>query len=154
MPGSTMPAFSRTIGIHYSGAEAFLDDFHRHWPTDRDHTYVDFIREGMYGDAAARSGSTRWRRSFDKPRTRGKALTLSLSKGIRTALGDRMHFWPFIGWTIPAGRSASMETWPPSRRPNAPWRSSKGWVLGARGICHSSNDTFAPPLAGELSREA
>jgi hypothetical protein len=28
----------------------FLDDFQRHWPTDRDHTYVDFIREGMCGN--------------------------------------------------------------------------------------------------------
>jgi hypothetical protein len=25
---------------------AFLDDFQRHWPTDDDHTYVDFVREG------------------------------------------------------------------------------------------------------------
>ena len=25
----------------------FLDDFHRHWPTDADHVYVDFVREGV-----------------------------------------------------------------------------------------------------------
>ena len=25
---------------------AFLDDFQRHWPTDEDHTYVDFVRDG------------------------------------------------------------------------------------------------------------
>ncbi|MBZ0144922.1 MAG: hypothetical protein K8F56_15205, partial [Rhodocyclaceae bacterium] len=25
----------------------FLDDFQRHWPTDADHTYVDFIRDGL-----------------------------------------------------------------------------------------------------------
>jgi len=23
---------------------SFLDDFRRHWPTDEDHTYVDFVR--------------------------------------------------------------------------------------------------------------
>ena len=25
----------------------FLDDFQRHWPTDEDHTYVDFVRDGI-----------------------------------------------------------------------------------------------------------
>jgi len=24
----------------------FLDDFARHWPTDEDHVYVDFVRDG------------------------------------------------------------------------------------------------------------
>jgi hypothetical protein len=28
---------------------AFLDDFQRHWPTDDDHIYVDFVREGVSG---------------------------------------------------------------------------------------------------------
>jgi len=41
---------------------AFLDDFQRHWPTDEDHTYVDFVREGVCGNGAARSGKRRWRR--------------------------------------------------------------------------------------------
>ncbi|HEY4931035.1 MAG TPA: hypothetical protein VII23_05645 [Terriglobales bacterium] len=40
---------------------AFLDDFHGHWPTDED-IYVDFVRDGLFGDAAARCGSSRWRR--------------------------------------------------------------------------------------------
>src|SRR5712664_3377818 len=35
---------------------AFLDDFQRHWPTDDEHMYVDFIREGVAGNGAARSG--------------------------------------------------------------------------------------------------
>jgi hypothetical protein len=25
---------------------AFLDDFQHHWPTDGNHTYVDFVRDG------------------------------------------------------------------------------------------------------------
>jgi hypothetical protein len=41
---------------------AFLDDFQRHWPTDGDHIYVDFAREGSAGNGAARSGNSRWRR--------------------------------------------------------------------------------------------
>jgi len=32
---------------------AFLDDFQRHWPTDKDHTYVDFVRRGAVGHGAA-----------------------------------------------------------------------------------------------------
>jgi len=41
---------------------AFLDDFQHHWPTDGDHVYVDFVREGDVGDGASRSGSAPWRR--------------------------------------------------------------------------------------------
>ena len=32
----------------------FLDDFQRHWPTDEDHIYVDFVRDGPIGNGAAR----------------------------------------------------------------------------------------------------
>ena len=41
---------------------SFLDDFLHHWPTDEDHTYVDFVREGSAGNGAARTGNARWRR--------------------------------------------------------------------------------------------
>lgn len=40
----------------------FLDDFQRHWPTDEDHVYVEFIRDGIAGNGAARMGHARWRR--------------------------------------------------------------------------------------------
>ncbi len=40
----------------------FLDDLQQHWPTDGDHVYVDFVRDGTMGNADARSGSSRWRR--------------------------------------------------------------------------------------------
>ena len=32
----------------------FLDDFQQHWPTDQDHTYVDFVREGIVGNGNRR----------------------------------------------------------------------------------------------------
>jgi hypothetical protein len=35
---------------------AFLDDFQRCWPTDED-IYVDFVRDGMIGNGAARMGT-------------------------------------------------------------------------------------------------
>ena len=31
---------------------------------------------------------------------------------LRRQLGNRLHFWPFDGWAIPAGRSAVVEIYP------------------------------------------
>jgi len=31
---------------------------------------------------------------------------------LRRQLGERVHFWPFDGWQIPAGRSAVAEVYP------------------------------------------
>ena len=52
---------------------AFLDDFCLHWPTDGDHLYVDFIRDGLRGDGAARTGNSRWRRMTEE-RSRAKSV--------------------------------------------------------------------------------
>jgi hypothetical protein len=37
----------------------FLDDFQRHWPTDEDHTNVEFVRDGIHGNGATRMGNAR-----------------------------------------------------------------------------------------------
>lgn len=37
--------------------DGFLDDFHRHWPTDEDHTYVDLVRDGSVSNGVARMGA-------------------------------------------------------------------------------------------------
>jgi hypothetical protein len=105
---------------------AFLDDFHRHWPTDGDHTYVDFVREGTRGDGAARSGNTRWRRlaeeragaksvfHFDVPGSVAKSTHAGLPwlRYLRHQVEGQVHFWPFDGWGIPAGRSVIAEVYP------------------------------------------
>ena len=54
----------RYFGVHRLKPDwpAFLDDFQRHWPTDDDHTYVDFVRDGVHGNGAAREANSRWRR--------------------------------------------------------------------------------------------
>jgi hypothetical protein len=105
---------------------AFLDDFQRHWPTDDDLLYVDFVREGAHGNAAARSGNARWRRlteehagaksvfHFDVPGSVAKATHAGLPwlRFIRQRVGARVHFWPFDGWAIPPGRSAVVEVYP------------------------------------------
>jgi hypothetical protein len=105
----------------------FLDDFQRHWPTDDNHMYVDFIREGVDGNGAARAGNSRWRRltderargaksvfHFDVPGSVAKSTHAGLPwlRYIRQRLGQRVHFWPFDGWDIPAGRSVIAEVYP------------------------------------------
>jgi hypothetical protein len=106
---------------------AFLDDFQRHWPTDDDHTYVDFVREGVCGNGAARMGNARWRRLTEERTGSAKSVFHfdvqgSVAKSthagipwlrfIRQRLGQRVHFWPFDGWNIPVGRSAIAEVYP------------------------------------------
>jgi hypothetical protein len=106
---------------------AFLDDFQHHWPTDDDHTYVDFVREGAAGNGAARTGNARWRRlteeragsaksvfHFDVQGSVAKSTHAGIPwlRSIRRLLGPRVHFWPFDGWEVPVGRSAIAEVYP------------------------------------------
>jgi hypothetical protein len=106
--------------------QEFLDDFQRHWPTDED-IYVDFVRDGLRGDGLARMGNSRWRRLTEERAGSAKSVFQfdvqgSVAKSthagipwlryIRERLGKRVHFWPFDGWDIPAGRSAIVEVYP------------------------------------------
>ncbi len=105
---------------------SFLDDFHKHWPTDGANTYVDFIRDGLKGDGEARSGNSRWRRiaeeragaksvfHFDVPGSVAKSTHAGLPwlRYLRQKLGSRIFFWPFDGWELPAGTSVIAEVYP------------------------------------------
>ena len=134
---------------------AFLDDFQRHWPTDGDHTYVDFVRDGTAGNGTARMGNARWRRMteeraggaksvfhFDVPGSVAKSTHAGLPwlQFIRRELGERVHFWPFDGWNIPVGRSAIVEVYP------ALWSGS----FAREGRTGDQHDAFA--IAAWLSR--
>ena len=104
----------------------FLDDFQRHWPTDADNTYVDFVRDGMRGQGALRAGNTRWRRlveircraksvfHFDVQGSVAKSTHSGLPwlRYLRQQLGSRVHFWPFDGWVPPPNRSVIAEVYP------------------------------------------
>lgn len=105
----------------------FLEDFQLHWPTDEDHTYVDFIRHSIRGNGAARAGNARWRRLTELRTGSAKsvfhfdvqgAVAKSTHAGIpwllylRRRLQLRVHFWPFDGWNIPTARSAVVEVYP------------------------------------------
>lgn len=135
----------------------FLDDFKRYWPTDAPNTYVDFIREGVEGcgDGAARLGNPRWKRvcelrtktaksvfHFDVPGSVAKSTFAGLPwlRFLRMGLGERLHFWPFDGFAVPAGRSAIAEVYP------ALWNKSHPQVLPTR----DQHDAFV--IAAELSR--
>lgn len=119
----------RYFEVHHLKPEwpVFLDDFQHHWPTDQDHTYVDFVRDGSVGNGAARTGNSRWRRLTEERAGGAKSVFHfgvqgSVAKSthagipwlrfIRQRLGARVHFWPFDGWDIPAGRSAVGEVYP------------------------------------------
>ena len=52
---------------------SFLDDFQRHWPTDED-IYVDFVRDGIRGNGAARMGNARWRRLTEERASSAKSV--------------------------------------------------------------------------------
>jgi hypothetical protein len=104
----------------------FLDDFQKHWPTDGDHTFVDFVRDGICGDGARRSGDSRWRRmtevragaksvfQFDVPGSVAKSTHAGIPwlRVLRMCASERTHFWPFDGWAVPPGRSAIVEVYP------------------------------------------
>ena len=78
-------------------------------------------------DGAARMGNSRWRRLTEERAGSAKSVFHfdvqgSVAKSthagipwlryIRERLGKRVHFWPFDGWDIPAGRSAIVEVYP------------------------------------------
>ena len=104
----------------------FLQDFQSHWPTDEQHTYVDFVREGGRGNGQARCGDRRWRRlteiragaksvfHFDVPGSVAKSTHAGLPwlLRLRRASVVPVHFWPFDGWQISSGRSVVVEAYP------------------------------------------
>jgi hypothetical protein len=133
----------------------FLEDFQHHWPTDGDDVYVDFVREGVIGNGAARTGNTRWRRLTEE-RARGAKSVFhfdvegSVAKSthagipwlrfIRCQCGERVHFWPFDGWDVPAGRSVIAEVYP------SIWRGSHA----NQGRTADQHDAFC--IAAQLAR--
>ena len=112
--------------LPYNWAD-FLDDFQRHWPTDGDHIYVDFVLDGLCGMGAARLGDSRWRRITERRARSAKSVFhfdvqgsvaksthsgLPWLRYLRMQLGARIHVWPFDGWAIPADSSVVAEVYP------------------------------------------
>lgn len=104
----------------------FLDDFQKHWPTDQP-IYVNFVRDGLVGNGAARQGHTRWRRLCEQRSRTAKSVFHfdvqgSVAKSthagipwllhIRRTLKNRIFFWPFDCWEPPADASVVAEVYP------------------------------------------
>jgi hypothetical protein len=105
---------------------SFLDDFQRHWPTNED-IYVDFVREGVAGNGAARPGNPRWKRLTELRARTAKSVFQFKGQGqvamsthagipwlryIRQHVGGPVHFWPFNGWGVPSSTSLVAEVHP------------------------------------------
>ena len=104
----------------------FLDDFQKHWPTDEDNTYVDFVREGECGNGAARCGDSRWGRitelragaksvfHFDVPGSVAKSTHAGIPwlRHLCIRRGGRVHFWPFDGWQVSECKSVVAKVYP------------------------------------------
>jgi hypothetical protein len=146
---------------------SFLDDFLRHWPTDEG-IYVDFVRDGSAGSAAARSGNPRWRRltelrtrtaksvfHFDVEGSVAKSTHAGIPwlRYIRRHAKDDVNFWPFDGWSAPPNRSVVAEVYPalwsrafPSAGLTSHQRDAFAiakWLQGAD--CNGSLETFFFP---------
>ena len=105
----------------------FLNDFQQHWPTDQEHTYVCMVRDGSCGQGAKRQGDPAWLRLSERWTATAKSVFqfdvqgqvansthagLPWLRFIRQRCGGRVHFWPFDGWEVPAGRSVLAEVYP------------------------------------------
>lgn len=157
----------------------FLDDFQRHWPTDDDHMYVDFIRDGRYGRGAERTGSSRWRRLAEE-RCRAKSVFhfdvqggvaksthagLPWLRYLRRQLGPSVHFWPFDGWEPAPGASVVAEAYPALWNRQYPSEDRNGHQHDAYSIARWLRETDAadrlpaffspalPPAQRAIARE-
>ena len=102
--------------------DAFLKDFCHHWPTHGDGVWVGSCRKGN-----PRTGSHTEFRLTDTWTSSAKSVFRFDVQGqvaaashagipwlahIRRTLADRIHFWPFDGWSPPAGKSVIAEVYP------------------------------------------
>jgi hypothetical protein len=156
------------------GWDAFLADFCQHWPTDSDHTTVESIRK----KGPARSGSGKEFRLTEQWTSSAKSVFLFDVQGtvansthagipllhrIRQAVGNRVHFWPFDGWTEPEDRSVIVEIYPSLVRKRYPkeGRSAdqQDAYATAKWLCEMDANGFLgryfdPPLTQQQRRMA
>lgn len=164
--------------------QQFLDDFAHHWPTDGDHVYVDFVRDGNLASKGkapppgSRKGSSkefrlceRWTSSaksvfqFDVQGSVAKSTHAGIPwlRRIREVAGDRVHFWPFDGWRPPAGKAVIVEVYPSIFRHRYPSDGRKADEQDAYAVARWLAETvargaldsyFNPPLTLEERRVA
>jgi hypothetical protein len=153
--------------------DVFLRDFRRHWPTHEDSTYVEYLREDnpRCGDPTELRLCEKWTATaksaflFDVQGSVAKSTHAGLPwlLWLRQATGTNVHFWPFDGFEVPAGRSVIVEAYPAhyKRRYRNMGRSPDehdAWSIAAwlqeadrRGVLDSY---FSPPLTLPEQKQA
>jgi hypothetical protein len=113
---------------------AFLEHFCEYWPTDRDHMYVDFVREQdpPGGTSDEMRLSEMWTASaksvfqFDMQGSVAKSTHAGIPwlKWLRDDGGvkSKTCFWPFDGFSFESGRSVVAEIYPSLFRRRYPRR--------------------------------
>ena len=149
--------------------DQFLEDFKEHWPTDQDHTYVDFVRDGN-----PRTGSSKELRLSEKWTPSAKSVFQLDGQGsvgksthsgipwllfIRThpEAKNRVHFWPFDGFDIPANKSVIAEAYPslfrrryPKNKRTTDEQDAWSLVMWLKTMDQNGylSNYFKPPLTG------
>ena len=140
---------------------AFLEDFQRHWPTDGEFVYVDFVRVGDVGNGAARGGNSRWRRLTDlRARTPKSVFHFNVPGSVATSthaglpwlryirqhVGERVHFWPFDGWRV--GSGVARPPSPPAPLPR--WGEGRRRMEDAPALTPTPSPALSPALTPTL----
>lgn len=150
----------------------FLSDFCRHWPTDRDDVQVDAIRN-QSGGQLPRTGAGKELRLTEQWSSSAKSVFQfdmqgSVAKSTHTGIpwlqrigqevGDRLHFWPFDGWSVPPGKSVIAEVYPSIFRNRYPREDRSCDQQDAYAVARWLSETvdrgfldryFAPPLTDQ-----
>lgn len=145
--------------------DSFLTDFCKHWPADEDNTYLDFLREGN-----ERTGTSDEFRLTEKWTSSAKSVFAFGGPGqvapathagipwlrfLRKRLGKRVHFWPFDGFEVPAGRSVLAEVYPAILKSRYPSDDRSSHQQDAYAVARWMKETdeqgflpryFTPPL--------
>lgn len=101
----------------------FLEDFSAHWPTHQDGVDMDSVRSTVSeggGEPTEFRLTEKWTSSaksvfhFDVQGSVAKSTHAGLPwlGRIRREMGSQLHFWPFDGWQVPAGKSVIAEVYP------------------------------------------
>jgi hypothetical protein len=102
----------------------FLEDFHRHWPTDQDNISVGSLRENneRTGNSDEFRLTENWTSSTKSVFQFGMQGQVAMAShaGIpwlrflknHPDLSARVHFWPFDGFQIPKGKHVVAEVYP------------------------------------------
>ncbi len=145
----------------------FLDDFHTHWPTNKDNTTVESLRKN--NERTGKPDELRLTENWTPPAKsvfqfgmQGQ-VAMSSHAGIpwlrflrnHPTLSGKIHFWPFDGFTIPPQSSAIVEVYPSIFRRRFPRIYKSGDEHDAYSIAHWLQDMdsrgvlsqyFNPPL--------